>query len=223
MALTFPLSLPTVDLSSNRFEIGRADLVSPEVSGRIGSVSVGFPLWQARYTFKDVSEEAADEWRAFVSVLRGPQRTFYGRDLTRPLPKKYPNGFAGMTRAGGGAFAGAATSWSVNGTRDGLTVNGLPAGFQLSVGDYGMFRWVTGGQQRRALIRAVEAGTASGAGVLTGLTFEPALPTVVPAGAVFDLLNPVCIMKLLPETDLGEVDALGMISGQVVATQELRA
>src|SRR5690606_38180213 len=148
-----------------------------------------------------------------------PQRLFYGRDLKRRFPRAYPNGFAGMTRAGGGSFAaGTASSWSVNTSRDVLTLNGLPASFSLSKGDYGGFSWTTSGQQRRHLVRAVEAATANGSGVAV-ITVEPAVHKVVPSGATARLANPDCLMRLTPETRIGPVDLTGAVSGSLHAIQ----
>lgn len=224
MALTFPRPLPATGAASEYFEPERVDYVSPEAGGRIGGVSAGFPLWRGVWTLgRTMSLQTSEEWRALVASLRGAQRTFYGGDYGRPLPLAYPNGFTGLTRAGGGAFAGAASSWSVNGTRDVPVLNGMPAAFSLSLGDYIMWRWETGGEQRRSLHRSVEAATASGAGVLT-VTVEPPLPTLIPGAAVADLLNPVCIMKAVPgETKIGAKDRNRKVDGQVVGLQELLA
>ena len=222
MALTFPRPMPAQATTTEVFEPERVDYLSPETGGRLGGVQAGFPLWKGVWTFsKTITRQKSEEWRAFVASLRGSQRTFYAGDQARPLPLAYPNGFSGMTRAGGGAFAGAASSWSVNGTRDVPTFNGMPASFQIGIGDLVMMRWATSGQERRTLHRAVEPATGSGAGVLT-FTVEPPLPTLVPVGAVADFLNPVCIMKSVPgETRVGAKDRRLRVDGQLTGLQEL--
>ena len=219
MALSFPLSLPAEGIEANRFEPLRMDFLAPEMSGRVGAVAGGWPLWEAEYQLGGMTEEAADGISAFKDALRGPQRLFYGRDLARPYPRAYPTGFAGMTRAGGGSFAaGTASSWSVNTARDVLTLNGLPASFVISRRDYVGFSWTTGGQQRRHLVRAMEAVQASAAGVAV-VTVEPAVHPVVPGAATSRLANPDCLMRLTPETRLGAVDLTGAISGVIHAIQ----
>lgn len=222
MALTFPRAMPDYFAAAQYFEPRRNDFMSPENSGRLGGVQAGFPVWEARWSWgQTISRDLSDQMRGLVASLRGPQRTFYGRDHARPLPKAYPLGFGGMARAGGGAFDGTATSWSVNGTRDVVTLNGLPASFRFGIGDYIMFRWTTSGQQRRGLARSLEVVTGTSGGVLA-VTVEPALSTVIPAGAVADLLNPGCIMKAVPgETKIGEMGRTQKASGQLVGLQEL--
>ena len=219
MALSFPLALPSAGFDSNRFEPRRMDFLAPEMSGRVGAMGGGWPLWEAEYQLGGMTEETADEITAFKDALRGPQRLFYGRDLKRPFPRAYPDGFAGMARAGGGSFAaGTASTWSVNGARDVLTLTGLPANFVISKRDYVGFSWTTGGQQRRHLVRAVEAVQANGSGVAV-VTVEPAVHAVVPSGATAVLANPDCLMRLTPETRLGAVDLTGSVSGVIQAVQ----
>lgn len=224
MALIFPRAMPEGGVDSQSFDIARVDYASPRTDGRQDSITAGFPLWRMSLTLNNGDVDETDEWRAWVLAQRGSQRLFFGRDLTRPFPRACPEGFDGMTRAGGGAFDGAATSWSFNTARDELTLTGLPPGLPLSLNDYAGFRWgAAGAGARRALVRAVEAGTASGAGVVT-VTVEPPLPTIVPGGAVAYLNRPECLMRLIPgETSIGEIDTLHSAGGTIIALQDLLA
>ena len=174
---------------------------------------------------------AAGDWRATlrpelggaVTSLsqRGAQRLFFGRDLTRPFPKAYRTGFGTMTRASGGAFTGPATTWAVNSDRDVVTLSGLPASLILSLNDYIGFRWVTGGVQRRSLVRCVEAATASTGGIVS-VTVEPAVPTITPGTAVAYLDQPDCLMRLIPDqTTLGALDVLHTAGGSIAGIQDL--
>lgn len=222
MALSFPREMPDAGPSEEAFEPERLDFLTPEAGGRLGAATAGFPVWRGEWTLgRAMTMENSEAWRAFAASLRGPQRLFYGRDYGRPLPLRYPGGFAGLTRAGGGAFDGTASSWSVNGTRDVLTLNGLPAGFEISIGDYVMLRWTTSSEPRRALVRAVEAAAASGAGVAP-FSIEPPLPALVPGSAVADLDRPCCLMRLIPsETSIGAKDRRLKVTGRLAARQEL--
>ena len=68
----------------------------------------------------------------------------------------------------------------------------------------------------------VEPATANGSGVLSGLTVEPAVPTLVPGGAVAFLNEPDCLMRIVTEeTSMGEIDSLHSGGGSVVALQDL--
>jgi len=224
---TYPLAMPAAGPGSISFEPKRVDFLSPQAKGRLQGVSAGVPLWLGRYTLgNSLGETRSDDWRAFVDLLDGPGRYFLGRDYRRPYPRAYLNTqLAGLTRAGGGAFDGSATSWSQTITADKqslLQLNGLPAGLVLSKGDYVGFRWTTGGEDRRHLVRLAEAAVANGGGVVSGVAIRPAIHTVVPVGAIAHLDNPACLMKLVPnETNLGDVDRRGSLSGVVVGLQDL--
>lgn len=222
MALTFPSTMPAGGVDSMAMRLRRADYLSPEVSGRVGGVAGGWPLWEMRVTLSNTDSDETDVWAAWIDAQRGPLRLFLGRDLSRPYPRDYPTGFAGLTRYGGGSFAaGTATSWSVNGSRDVVTLNGLPPALSLRYRDGLAFQWTTGGQVRRSFHRFVEPGLASGVGVLTR-SIEPPMPTLVPGGATATLANPDCLMRLIPgEAEMGETDVLHTAGGRVAGIQVL--
>lgn len=228
-----PALVPPVSGAAQQlFEIQRDDAGAPEAGQRVGGVQIGFPLWQLIWTLGNMGRDRTDAWRAFFAQLRGATRYFLAWDLARPLPKAYPGGFAGMTRAGGGSFDGTATSWSETTTADDdsqVTLDGLPAGFVLGQCDYIGFTWTateTGfaGMEWHAPVRVVEGGTADGSGVLT-VTSEPPVPLAVPSGATAYLDTPKCTMKLITDqSNLGPIDRnLGIRSGQIAGIQDLRA
>lgn len=216
-----------------RFDIERVDYGAPEASGRQGGVQAGFPLWSVRYEFDKTDPDSADLWQAFFDRLRGRIRRFYAIDPTRRFPKLYRFGFGDLVRAGTSTpFTGPATSWSQSIDADGnalLTLNGLPAGMQVSVGDLIGFRWdasgvAAGNMMRRTMTRAVLPATASGSGVAV-VTVEPPLNTaLVPSGAVAHFDSAACVMQLAPDnSDLGPIGAGGILSGgSITAIQDLR-
>lgn len=232
MAATFPIAMPRFGATGQEFEIQRVDYSSPDAGGRLGGVQAGFPRWMATWTLGTMSADASDALRAFWAMMRGAQRRFYGFDLARPFPRLYPDGFAGLDRAGGGAFDGAAASWSetIDGADNSLvTLTNLPAGLGLSLGDYIGFKWdaagdAAGSYRRRALVRVVEAGIAGLSGSVT-VTAEPPIPLVVPVGAVAHLDQPCCVMGFPDsQSKLGPIGRLGKIgSGTLVALQDIRA
>jgi hypothetical protein len=169
----------------------------------------------------------SDAWRAFLASLNGANRTFLGHDYERPWPRLYPSGFSGLSRAGGGAFDGSLTAWSQTISADGQALarlEGLPAGFQLSMGDYVDFRWTTLTVARRHLVRALEDATADGAGVIAAVTVDPAIHSrVVPADAVAHLDQPCCVMRVISsQTSVAAMDALRVAGAHIVAVQDLR-
>lgn len=154
-----PLSLPAVPSGIARpwFEPVRVDYAAPEASGRQGGVQAGWPLWALKFEIDRSDPASADLWRAFFARLRGRMRTFYAGDPLRAYPAAYASGFAGMTKAGGGAFTGAAASWSQTIDADGnalIALTGLPAGFVIGLGDYVGFKWMWPARARAAILAA---------------------------------------------------------------------
>lgn len=227
MALTFPRDMPVRPPEQVYFELDRADFLSRERSGRLYSVQMGFPLWRLDMDLTGSTAEVFDEVRAWVSSLEGAARTFYGRDPSRPYPKAHPDGFARMRRPDTTAFDGSASSWSVDATRTLLNLAGLPKNLRLSVGDYVGFAWTTESEERRALVRCLEARIADSSGEIEAMPVTPAVPggdfTIVPAEATAYLNEPCCIMRLDPrQTTIGKMDALMRGDVRVVALQDLR-
>lgn len=229
-----PLPMPSLPAGIARvqFEPERVDYAAPEASGRQGGVQAGWPLWTATFELDQVDSESADLWRAFVARLRGRQRLFLGIDPTRRFPRAAPRGFAGLVRAGGGAFDGSALGWAQNIDADGnaaIGLTGLPANFPLAAGDFIGWKWdaagsAAGSYDRRTMARVVVPAVASAGGGITA-TVEPPIDTlVVPPGAVAHLDNPACLMRQLPDrSSIGAIGAGGALSGAtLVAAQDLR-
>lgn len=227
------LQMPERGVAHSEFEIERADALAPERGGRLGGVTLGEPLWQAKYDLaRSMTAALSDEWRAFAARLRGSQRQFIGQDRTRRYPRNFAGGFARTTRVGGSPFDGSAASWSqtVDANLDAvLTLTDLPAGMRLELGDYIGFRWDAAGSEagthdRLTMVRVVSPATADAAGTLEA-RIEPPVPTlVVPGGAEAHLDNPACLMKVVPGgIKLGAVDPLHAIAGgSFDAVQDLR-
>jgi hypothetical protein len=209
MAITFPRAMPDFGLATQAFELDRIDYLSPTVGAGIGSVSAGAPLWSATWALGSTdSDDETEQLRAWLTSLRGSQRPFFGADQRRRLPRAYAE--AGLPAG----FNGDATAWSVNADRDVVTPT-LPAGFILMTGDYIGFRWGTNG---RTKVRLLEGRVGTGP-----VTVEPAVPTIVPGNAIAYVLNPVCVMKLTPETEFGAMGVDGQMAGKISAIQDLRA
>lgn len=219
--IVHPQRMPAGGVASQALLIERVDAQSPTGDGRSGAVTLGFPRWRMTVSLAEGDADEVEEWLAFIDSLRGAQHPFLAYDLTRPWPKAYLQGFAGLSRAGGGAFDGAATNWSVNATRDQVSLGGLPAGLKLARRDCIGWIWSTGGADRRALARCVTPAIASGGGALT-VAIEPPLPTLVPESASVTLDRPACRMRqVTTQTDLGELDTLHSLGGRFVAFEEL--
>lgn len=217
-----PSVMPDVAAVGAVFNIKRIDFLSP-ASGRLYSVTAGLPVWTLAAEIRDGDEDETDRWFAFFDALRGSQRLFLAHDLTRPYPRAYPQGFAGLNRAGGGAFDGAGTSWSVNADRDVMTVSGLPPALVLGFRDGVMLRWNTAGEPRRSLHRMTSPAVASAGGVVA-LSVEPPVPPFVPGAAIADFVRPQALFRQVTDkSGMGQLDALHSASGSLSAVQDLRS
>jgi hypothetical protein len=186
----------------------------------VGAIALGWPVWEMEVTLANGFADEVDAWQAFLDTLEGPRRPFLARDLTRPWPAAYPNGFAGLTRAGGGAFDGTA-DWQVSCDGRTLTLSRLPAAMQFRVRDYVGWRWSAQGTARRALARTTAPAVASAGGVVS-LTIAPPLPAFVPRRATVTLDQPDCVMRLVPGSRLGPRDTLHSAGGRITAIEDLR-
>lgn len=197
VTITYPRTLPLSKILGVEFENDPTEAHSPEQSGRFVSVQIGRPIWVGAFSTTPSSREDFGKWRAWLDSLKRDEdaNQFYAYDVQRPLPWNYRSGFADLTRAGGGAFDGTSTSWSVNTDRDVITVGAsqaLPAGFALIECDYIGLQWTTGGKPRRSLHRVIEAASANGSGVGAWAVW-PYVDPNVPVGAVVDFNKPTCI------------------------------
>lgn len=231
-----PIEMPDTPsgIARVRFDIERVDFGAHEASGRQGGVQAGWPLWTASFELERSDPDSADLWRAFFDRLRGRQRRFYAGEPARRFPKLLPQGFAGLLRAGGGAFDGSATAWStyadpVSGNVF-VYLEGMPPSIVLSTGDYMGLKWDAAGSppgthDRRTMVRLVLNSSTDPDGTSTLVVEPPIDPLVVPPTAVAHFDDPKCVMQLVPEkSGLGPIGAGGALSnGTIAAIQDLRA
>lgn len=208
MAISFPRVMPSRGVNLQAFDLKRADHLSPVMSGAVGAVSAGWPLWQAAWSWAEMDEDRSSEWEAWITSLRGSQRLFYGCDQRRRVPRAYRH--SGLPSG----FSGNATSWSLNANRDVVTLNGLPSGFKLMPNDYIGFEW---GSTKCTKVKVLEAAT----GTSVSVTVEPAVPSLVPSVAVARVKDPRCLMRLTPETALDAVGVTRSLPGTLRAIQVL--
>ncbi len=147
MAITYPRALPATRFARSNFQLQRYNSVNLIEGGATEGFDVADPRWRGLFLSRPVAEPDIGVWEAWGESLDGVMKRFLGYDTKRPFPRSYPNGFAGVNRAGGGAFDGTATVTALTASTIGLS--GLPANMPLKVGDvvslvqsakYGRFR-----------------------------------------------------------------------------------
>lgn len=189
MAVSFPFDLlANFPGWSTEYELLRREEQSRTAGGVTVVKDMGDPLWQAAYTSTSLKPNELDYWRARLDALDGGQQTFLAYPLSRCFPIRYPNG----SWPSGSSFNGnSATVGSINANNKQLTINGLPAGFVLSVGD--MIRIGS-----RNLHRVVAGVTANGSGIATNVEVRPHFwPETGPGDAV-SVKKPYCRMTIVP-------------------------
>lgn len=230
MPLSFPRSMPTAGVMGLLIELNRVDYIAPESGGNQGGVQAGLPRWTLKQDLNNLLFDDAAIWSAWQKSLRGSQRMFIATDLWLPFPAAYPDGFARATRVNGSPFTGAASAWSQTIDADGnavLHLEGLPSGFRLSADDYIGFKWDSAGAapgtfDRRTMSSALIANQSDADGAVD-IIVEPAVPNLVPAGAIAHLDSASCLMKLTADgatkmgrKTLSHVETGGMISAAQV-------
>lgn len=206
MPLTYPLTPPAYGVRAQHFGLNRADVAAPENRGLVGGVTLGWPLWEARYELAPMTSEQSDEWTAFLDGLDGSQNLFYGRDLNRSTLRR-------------GLYGATVASWSVDSTRQVLTLDTNVGGLVVKPRDYIGFEWTTGGAARRALVRAVETVVGDADGVVA-VTVRPGVPALVPGTATVNLNKPTCLMKMT-DADLAPMGPERFVTGSVSTLQVL--
>ncbi|MBD9621893.1 hypothetical protein IB279_02930 [Ensifer sp. ENS06] len=151
----------------------------------------GTPYWVATYAASKLTTDEVSLFDAF-NMLASDGGVFAGYDPHRPRPIAYAGAPLAGVKAGGGAFNGDAVLQAITNPKT-IVVNGLPAGFTLSVGDYVEVRK---SPLVRSLHRITAPATANGVGVVT-LSIRFALDTqTFAAGNTVHFEKSACIMEM---------------------------
>jgi len=203
MSITYPIDLlPTFPGWTIGFSLRYRQEQSTQASGRVIVKDMGSPLWTMRAMTKMLSPNALDKWRAELNKLENGLQTFKAYPMSRCYPQAYPRG----SWPTGGAFTGTGIVTAVNANRKAISIQAVPAGFVLTVGDYIS---IDGD-----LHQVMEAATANGSGVTPQFEVRPHL---WPAAAVADpvlVKQPACTMAIVPGsvTSDAQLNGWGSIS-----------
>lgn len=190
MAITFPRALPPFGMQDCDFDLERYGTTNFTEGGETDFQEFADPRW--RLSCRTVPLNAIDlrRCRAWIESLQGAAKFFLGRDPGYTGPAAYPDGLSGLTRAGGGAFDGTGAIADLDAGTIDLTQ--LPAGFELTEGDYvGLLE-----SGARGLYRILEDVSADGGGAATVTVEPPVITDIFTSAATYDVLSPACIMLL---------------------------
>ena len=183
MALTFPLPITQffnlLPIEQISFDCPEQNQESQTGKGERMSAELAPMLWTAEIKLGPMMMAETAQIDTLLDVLRAAGRMFFAYDPRRRFPLADPTG----------SILGAAAPViaSMPNARD-LTISGLPAGYQLSAGDYLAFDY--GG--RRALHRLVSGGVASVGGVTPVMEVTPAIRPGAALSAPVGLIRASC-------------------------------
>jgi hypothetical protein len=156
---------------------------------------VGPTLWNADYQTGLLDPVNRCRLEAWLDSLENGGKTFRAYDFRRPFPLAYPNGFTGMTRAGGGSFDGTCTLEDVTDNKL-LDLSGLPPLFEFNEFDMLGFTYLS---TSHALHRIMAPATANSDGEVT-VEVRPHVRPGWAASATVNLAKLTCLMKLVPDS-----------------------
>lgn len=141
MAISFPRDFPSLcSPVSGSTPLKRFQTSAFDGDGGLGSADIAPAIRMGTYSFTARGRAEVAEWQAWAASLRGGMRTFKGipirdgRKLYR-WPLAHPRGFAELTYSGS-PWGGSGNLSAIGEQRDIVTINQLPNGMILSVGDF---------------------------------------------------------------------------------------
>jgi hypothetical protein len=189
-ALTFPLTAAEfwnpLQLQVLSWSLSQPLEGARSAGGSVLSSRLGEPLWQAEVQLAQRPHREALPQEAILALAQSPGATFLAHDKRVTGPRLDP----------AGTILGASlpTLHTLDGDGKRIRVQGLPAGYVLSRGDY--LGWPYGSPARAMLTRVINATvTADGAG-LTPLFEVFPRPRGGTAGAAVTLLSPTAKFRM---------------------------
>jgi len=162
--------------------------LSRQAGGRSQTKDLGSSLWRGSFATAPIGLLAAGPAEAALISLSGSGGSFLAYDMRRPFPRAYPAGDFSDTGAIGALDAGNTFM---------LSLVGLPAGFQLTAGDYLSFEY--GAQPSRALHMVQDPPPpADGTGTTASFEVHPAIRPGALVGTPVALKRASCEMILEP-------------------------
>jgi hypothetical protein len=175
---------------TTQFELQNRQEMSGQASGAILVKDLGPALWTLTAQSRQMRSSELRYWKARLASLDNGIGWFYGYDLAGKWPRLYPGG----SWPTGGSFTGETAAIADLDDESAVLVglDGFPAGFTLSTGDY--FSVPT----RKALHQAMEDVTADGSGVMAAFEVRPPLSPSIALDDAVSVKRAACVMMLVP-------------------------
>lgn len=183
-------------------------------SGEPLDVELSPAVWTADVQLGNLTQVEAVEQRALILMHFKPGRPFRFYNRALPGPRRDPQGLIL-----GGATP---TIHTIGAEGRGLRIAGLPAGYQLSVGD--MLHVAFGSDPLRYSLHQVGEGvTASAGGLTPEFDVDPAIPIGVATGLAVVLVRAAAIMIRVPGTFQPGATERAMVTGMGFRAIQTRA
>lgn len=133
MAITYPRELPSYHVAECWFDLVENVAFAPSGKGnKINLSQVNDPIWQGSFETGLLQRDDQAIWSSWRKSLRGGLKTFIAYDVRRKTPRAYPAAkVPGDIFAGWDGLAGVTTI----GLSGALGLSGLPASYQIKIGD----------------------------------------------------------------------------------------
>lgn len=193
-AITFPLSVLNFTFGLKVASCDFWDPAQQEISGTRGGqilvADVGPQLWRGRVQLVPAYHDDAAAVEAMLSRLQGPDAAFYTFDPRRIGPRSDPTGSA--------VASSSPTIHTLAANNREMRVQGLPAGYVLSVGDMIAFDYTVNSKTLRALHRLLTGATADGTGLTPLFEVTPAIRPGAATTTAVQLIRPACKARMVP-------------------------
>lgn len=193
MTVTYPYALADfadrLRITSVVWDVQRNDEFSGTGDGRVWQAELAAPLWIGTVSLITMENDVAKQIAAKIRKLHGAQEAFFLCDPLSKYPQSDPDGSIIGARA--------ISVNAVSADLDGLSLKGLPAGYQLTTGD--KMQIVYGANPvRNAFLEVSEDATADAFGVTPVFGIFPHVSSAIAANMAVILVKPACKCIVMP-------------------------
>lgn len=201
MAILFPLDTSQfadlLSIETVKWRMHRNDEMSGLANGQTLVAELAPPLWIGDVELNPMYNEDADQLQAVIESLDGSIGTFYMYAPQRPYPQYDPTGSI--------LGANVPTIQTLGANNKSMRVQGLPAAYKLTRGDFLAFTYLG----RRAFHRIVETVTADGTGLTPFFEVRPHIRPGAVVGTAVILKKPSPECRMVPDGfESGDIQAL---------------